>query len=228
MDPHRQPRRQRGFTLVLVFFLIILMVGVLTALLVSAQGDLQVAAVDRESTSSFYAAETGAAYGKDWLLSRSPSPGTAAWTPILKGNPAVVCTVAVNSAQPGTALPPLQRSVSLKSGALLPSTACPAGEGCFNFCVRNNSLDPNWMNPTPANWADPNKRPDLNDADGVVTIEAYGWGPNGQVSRVSLDVLAAGAVASNEGGYGKAGGGEKGEGGMQTGVGAGLSYHQVP
>lgn len=200
-----RPTRQRGFTLVLVFFLILLVMGVLTALLVSAQGDLQVAAVDRESSSAFYAAETATSYGKDWLLSRSPSPGANAWTSILKTNPGVLCVVGVNASQPGTALPATQRAVSLKTGALQPTSACPPGEACVNFCVRNNSLDPNWMTPTPANWANVNKRPDWNDADGVITVEAYGWGPNGQLSRISLDILAAGAVATKKGDYTYAG-----------------------
>src|SRR4051794_9983901 len=80
-DPPRL-KRQRGFSLIVVFVIIIVMVGVASAVMITTQGDLQVAGSDREQMSALYAAEAGVSWAQ-WVLIRYPQPSTGPWTPLL-------------------------------------------------------------------------------------------------------------------------------------------------
>ena len=65
-------RPQRGFSLIIVFLIIVVMSAVAGTVMVSTQGDLQVSAHDRESALAFYAAEAANAYGQQWLNRNVP------------------------------------------------------------------------------------------------------------------------------------------------------------
>jgi hypothetical protein len=198
MSNFRPPRdRQRGFTLIVVFLLIILMVGVAATVMLSSQTDLRISGQDREATTAFYAAETGLAFGKDWLNSKGPSPGNGAWNGVLgsASAPDRRCTGG-NANVPGTTPVPANTQFD----------ALPAPISYFNFCVHNNALDPNWAGGGTGATI---------DGDGIIAIEAYGYGPNGQVSHITAEVSASGVAVQSLGGYIYAG---DAHGAGQTGV----------
>src|SRR5438309_12082714 len=74
-------RRQRGFSLIVVFLLILIMVGIASAVMMSTQGDLQVAGHDREAATALYAAEAGITYAQWWLY-RYPVPLVGQFTDV--------------------------------------------------------------------------------------------------------------------------------------------------
>ncbi len=206
--PRPPRRRQRGFTLIIVFLLVVLMVGVAAVVMLSSQTDLRIAGQDREATIAFYAAESGVAYAKDWLNSQAPQPGPTAWTNLFSLNPrcglaSCICTgFGLNT--PGITPAPVNK-VFLDVN--IPSS--------FNFCIHNNALDPNFATGNLGNTT---------DADGIIAVEAYGYGPNGQVSHITVEYGATGAVALHAGGYTFSGDLHGvGEGGIQTG-GAGVGF----
>ena len=127
--------RQRGFTLIVIFLLVILMVGMAATVLMSSQTDLQIAGQDRESTIAFYAAETGIAYGKDWLSANSHgAPGPSAWNAILNSNVAQLCGPNPNLYQPGVVPQTLRQPYDFNAPQQI----------FYNFCIHNNPLDPSW------------------------------------------------------------------------------------
>ncbi|MSP61114.1 MAG: hypothetical protein EXR72_12365 [Myxococcales bacterium] len=170
MSPLRTPRRrQRGFSLIVVFLLITLMVGVAAMVMLSSQSDLQIAGQDRESMTAFHAAEAGVAFAKDWLASKAPTPGPTAFSVLLKSAAPELCQTGANVYLPG-----------VKPNR--PAQAYDTARGSsFQFCIHNNPLDP----------AYPGGTGHLDDTDGAVAIEAYGFGPGGAVSRITVEVQAA-------------------------------------
>ena len=89
----------------------------------------------------------------------------------------------------------------------------PVRGGAFQWCVHNNSLDPafTWYKGVslPVNCQTPNQC----DLDGILTIESYGYGPNGATAHLSVDIsyynppsgrnqdhITAGVDARNSGG----------------------------
>ena len=90
-------RRQRGFALVIVFLILALMVGAAAALLLTTRTELAVATTERETASSFYAAEAAVAYGKDWLISRVTGQGAGAWTAVLLSKDVQLCAPGAGS-----------------------------------------------------------------------------------------------------------------------------------
>lgn len=199
MSNDRSPQtRQRGFTLIVVFLLVILMVGVAATVLMSSQTDLQIAGQDRESTVAFYAAEAGIAFAKDWLSARAPVPGPAAWNAILNSGVPQLCAPNPNVFQAGVN-PQTARTNYDNSGN---------GQITFNFCIHNNPLDPAWASGNGSRA----------DQDGIITIESYGYGPTGTSAHVIVEVQASGVMIPPQGGYIFGGDGKgKGEAGVSTG-----------
>jgi type II secretory pathway pseudopilin PulG len=181
----RGAERQRGFTLLIVFLLIILLVGVASVTLTSSQVDLRIAGEDVVAANTFYAAETAAAFGADWLRAQSPTTGGSAWQAILGSGDVHVCTGPVGSPQPWIA--PTMAHVPFD----------PIRGTAFAFCVHNNALDPSFSTGSPS--------PNLTDSDGIITIEGYGFGPAGQQTRVSVE-LAVASVATVASDYVQSGG----------------------
>jgi type II secretory pathway pseudopilin PulG len=174
------PGRQRGFSLIIVFLLIMVMVGLAAAVMTTTQGDLQVAGTDREGAIAFYAAEAGVAYAKDWLSAQSVPTGNNAFSAVLASGAVQICAPAVGpppgstpGTQPQVANVPV---VYLKDAANNPIT-------WYRFCVHNNVDDPNYINLS--------GNGDTVDSDGKVTIESYGTGPNNTLARVAATVAVS-------------------------------------
>jgi Tfp pilus assembly protein PilX len=91
MSPARPGPRQRGFVLITVFLVLLLLLSLGGAVLLSTQSDLQVAGYDREAAIALYAAEAGIAFGKDWLAGRVSGTGAGAWTVLLRSGDALLC-----------------------------------------------------------------------------------------------------------------------------------------
>ena len=89
-----------GFSLIVVFLLMILMLGVGGLVLLATRSDLQVAGFDRESSSTFYAAEAGSAFAKEWLIARAVGAGAGSWNTVLQSAQSQLC-VAVGGSHPG-------------------------------------------------------------------------------------------------------------------------------
>jgi Tfp pilus assembly protein PilX len=194
--------RQRGFSLIVVFLLVIVMVGIATTVLVSTQADLQVAGVDRESSQTFYAAEAGIAWAKDWLSAQPVGTGSTAWSGLLASDAVQLC-LPTTGAAPG---------IAPKSGQVsVPYYATPSGAPpltSYQWCVHNNSADPNYQKNPPTG--------DTADSDGILAIESYGYGPNNATTRLYVEVMVNGTTSPG-GDYAQGGGGElkqaRGEGG---------------
>jgi hypothetical protein len=186
----RRPRRQRGFTLIIVFIIMLAMAGMSAQVLLATQGDLQAAGHDREAAVALYAAESAVAFGKDWIAQRVNAGDTA--SALLSSGAAPLCQPTcgtVNCVAPGTAPRGAQPTVDYD----LPRQAR------LRFCVHNNAADPSYGGATPTG--------DVSDGDGILTIEGYGFGPNGATSRIVVDVRLAAGAATGVGDYAQATGG---------------------
>ena len=204
-------RRQRGFSLIVVFVIIIVMVGVASAVMITTQGDLQVAGNDREQMSALYAAEAGVSWAQ-WILFRFPQPTTTPWTLMLKAaypsdpsySPAMAAMfcgprggVFPASLAPMTTLPTGIAPVAYNPlpGSAPPTPGAPviydSARGVQYFwCIHNNALDPEYRK-TSSCVSPPGTCPDgdIVDGDGIMTIESYGfyYGPGrGAVNDVPL------------------------------------------
>ena len=206
--PRHKHAHQRGFSLIIVFLLMAMMVGIAGIVMMSAKTDLQVSGQDRENQSAFYAAETAVAFGKDFLTTQNPQPIGGPWTALLQSDNLALCQrcnannppCAVLGSQPG----------ATPIGAWIPYDAARGSD--YRFCVHNNALDPNYMTAVPTG--------DTVDGDGLVTIEGYGQvqGGRGGATRLTVDVQAlTGNVQT--GAYGVRGGGATGAGVGQGQVG---------
>src|SRR5437773_10139221 len=64
---HRARMRQRGFSLMVVFLLVMVMVALAGTVALSTQADLSTAGQGREARTTFYAAEYALAEGQAWM-----------------------------------------------------------------------------------------------------------------------------------------------------------------
>src|SRR5262245_15188111 len=89
----RRPRRRRegGFSLLIVFMLMMIMIGVAAGVALTTQEDLSVSGQDREQQMAFYAAEYAVARAKDYLTSSSVYSNATGWTPLLAAGGNVLC-----------------------------------------------------------------------------------------------------------------------------------------
>ncbi len=183
--------RQRGFSLIIVFLLIVVMVGLAAALLVSTQGDLQVAGQDREAANAFYGAEAGVAFAKDWLSQQAIGQGTTAWSGVLgSGAPQLCASGGVVGFKPNT-----------QPGGGQPAVVYDAArQTSYRWCVHNNATDVNFFQ-APQNG-------DTVDGDGVIAIESYGYSAEGTQSRLYVEVRAPTATLPQAGDYFQGGGSE--------------------
>ena len=181
--PRRGRSRQRGFSLLVVFLLLSVMVGVAAMLLLTAQTDLQVTGQDREASTAFYAAESAVAFAKDFLTTQAPPVGPSPWSALLQSNQVQLCqpcnfnvpACAVVGSEPGVVPRANQPWVAYDLNA-------PA-QTFFRFCVHNNALDSTYTLVANAG--------DTVDGDGILAVEAYGRGPGGSISRITVEVQAA-------------------------------------
>jgi Tfp pilus assembly protein PilX len=172
---------QRGFSLIVVFLLIIVLVGLAASLMVSTQGDIQVAGQDREAATSFYAAEAGVAFAKDWLTTRPVNTGPGAFSPVFQSGATQLC-LTVGGGKPGTL--PNPGNIANSPGGR--TTLDAARTADYQFCVHNNADDPNYFTNPPNG--------DTVDGDGILQIEAYGWGPDGTANHISAQVRNGSAL----------------------------------
>ena len=202
----RKRNRQRGFSLVVVFIIILVMVGVSAGVMLSTQGDLQVSGHDREAVSALYAAEAGAAWGKSFVLNfYTPVACTPAfnctWTAFLNSLAplsAALCVLPPGGTNPPTTLP-VAAAVPSTPGALgPPNPGTPVIYDAtrniyYQWCAHNNASDPTYNPPGAVGG-------NLNDGDNIITIESWGWvGGNGTLatalasSHITIDVQYANA-----------------------------------
>ena len=213
IDPGHRRNRQRGFSLIVVFLLILVMVGVSAAVMLSTQGDLQVSGHDREAVSALYAAEAGAAWGQNLIYGYASPVKDTAWDAMLKSVGAITaafCVVPLGGGNPPTALP-VAAAVAFTPGSNngpapgAPVLYDPARLVYFQWCVHNNASDKTY---TPPGAAAGNTA----DKDNIVTIESWGWvGGTGTLasaiasSHITIDVAYT-ANVSVDSDYQQAGG----------------------
>jgi Tfp pilus assembly protein PilX len=190
----RHRRRDRGFSLLIVFMLITVMIGVAATVILSTQEDLSVAGQDREALQAFYAAEYGVAQAKDFLATALASHGINAgnfvagggWTPIL-------AQVSAAGVAQGCATGPTNASARMAWQTLDANTR-------WTFCIHNNSGDVAYLDPggtTPAGCIGKSGDAcDERDPLHLVTIEAWGASSTAQAHvAVDLGSVSLGSAA---------------------------------
>jgi hypothetical protein len=192
MTGSRASGHQRGFSLVIVFLLIMVMVGLAAAVMTTTQGDLKVAGNDREGALSFYAAEAGVAFAKDWLAQQNVPTGNSAFSGILGAGGVQLCAPSSVPGTPGLLPQGGQAAVAYHKDQ--------GGNTItwYRWCLHNNVDDPNYLNALAT--------ADTTDSDGKVTVESYGSGPNNTQAHVAVTVAVSfSSVAVGD--YGQQGGG---------------------
>jgi Tfp pilus assembly protein PilX len=225
-SPRRRRRnRQRGFSLLIVFMLVLVMVGAAGILMSGLSGQFQVAGQDREQATALYAAEFAVAQAKAFIANQpSLYGGASGWTPLLTSSDP---QVQLRLCQPLSATPTANAApgTSLKNTNGYTALYVDAGGVAWSswaYCYHNNAEDAGYLNPMPAGsyTGDTN---DTNDPMHLLIVEAYGTGPNGAVSHVAVTIGAPGSTVTQgsdpyaqEGGSAQHGGatgsGEKGVG----------------
>jgi Tfp pilus assembly protein PilX len=182
-------RRDRGFSLLVVFMLIIVMVGAAAAVMLSTQQDLSVSGQDREQLQAFYAAEYAIAMGKDYLAANNvnvynpttSSPPRLRWGQLLESTDVHLCTPAAVSkpAAPGTACNDTSNPWTELQGTFFangnttgtgPGTGSGPVKAQFRFCFHNDLEDLNFAD---RNTAGRNGNLD-DDSASLLVIEGYG------------------------------------------------------
>lgn len=188
-------RSERGFSLLVVFVLMVAMVGMAGLVATSTQQDLSISGQDREAKMAFYAAEYGVAQAKDFLSTAGFSQ-TTGWQTLLAGGGIQLCNP-VGGAQPGTQ----PKSTFPKKAFYTAGTNTIE----YNWCLHNNRDDPGYMFP-PGGVA--NGDTTDNEPAHLLTIEAFGYAPFGATSRITATIggptttTGGGNCYSQEGGCG--------------------------
>lgn len=224
-NPRR--RRQRGFSLIIVFLIVLVMVGISAAVMLTTQGDIQVTGHEREAAIALYAAEAGIAWGQQWVYrfaeNRTDRPAWLTYVTAQSGAAASSFCTAPRIAGPPiapTQLPTPSSTLNYAPDGSSPQPISgqlviydPVRGGSFQWCVHNNALDPSFtVNKgvgLPYNCQTPNQC----DRDNIITIESYGFGPNGATAHLAVDIsyynpptgrnqdhITAGVDARNSGG----------------------------
>jgi Tfp pilus assembly protein PilX len=183
--PRRRRRRDRGFSLLVVFLLIIAMLGVAATVILSTQQNLSQAGQDREALQAFYAAENAVAQAKDHLAGAAAA---AALTPAnfaaRGGWTAVLQPLAADGAVEGCASGPVHATPRMAWREL-------DGGVRWRFCVHNDAGDLARLDPSgvaPASCAGVLAEAcDARDPLHLVTIEAWG-GAGAAVTHLAVDV----------------------------------------
>lgn len=220
--------RERGFTIAIVFILMLVMIGVAGGTLFLTQAGLSTVGQDREQAMAFYAAEYAAAEAKAFLAS-DPTffNSSTGWTPLLSSTvPANVARLCqpVGGAQPG---------ISPK-GAFPIYYTTASGNVSWNYCIHNNADDPAYYapsNPTLCTPALPagttGDTYDSCDLQHRIIVEAYGIAPNNSRSRLTITIgtpalnvnLGASSYAQEANGSEHVGNGGAAEQGIAVGSG---------
>ncbi len=175
-------RRDRGFSLLVVFMLIMVMVGAAAAVMLATQQDLSVSGQDREQLQAFYAAEYAVAQAKDWLaVNNATAYQNGSWTTFLTAAGPFVC-----SYQPAPPTPPRGPETS-PNDSTNPWTEFPgppeattrpfyvgggesgAAKVQYRFCFHNDPEDFNFANFNGGLDGNAN-----DDSSNLLTIEGYG------------------------------------------------------
>jgi Tfp pilus assembly protein PilX len=180
----RQPRarRDRGFSLLVVFMLIIVMVGAAATVMLSTQQDLSVAGQDRESLQSFYAAEYAVAQAKDYLAALSSTfwnAGTG-WTPLLASGVPQLCVptgvspptapgIVPAATNPWNDFRDAQQNTLFVNGAV-----SGAAKVQWRYCVHNDAEDLAYLDTAANSAGQTGDNSDARDAQHQLVIEGYG------------------------------------------------------
>jgi Tfp pilus assembly protein PilX len=194
-------RRDRGFSLIVVFLLVMVMVGVAAAVAMTTQEDLSVSGQDREQKTAFYAAEYAVAMGQDFLISQTYNPSTG-WTALLSSASVQLCTP-LDGKSPGT-VPQANNTKQKLFSIVLPdgTTGDPIQ---YQFCIHNNADDPAYFATTPNG--------DTTDSDvpHYIVVEGYGYfganPPYKATAHVTLVVGKPSQLTPNSTDYAQIGGG---------------------
>jgi Tfp pilus assembly protein PilX len=168
-------RDQRGFSLVILFLIILVMVGIAAGVMVTTQGDLQVSGHEREAKVAYYAAQAGLAMAETYLLTKAAG---GSWTGYLSSGDARLCGP-VSAGTPTK--PPNCPAATNPRDCTFDTTR----QACVQYCFHNNSIDPHYLDSGLTGSGD------INDADNKITVEAWGFAPNspnGATSHLVMDV----------------------------------------
>jgi type II secretory pathway pseudopilin PulG len=203
-SPTRRPHtRQAGFSLVVVFLIVLVMVGIASAVMLTTQGDLQVSGHERESAVALYAAEAGVAWAQQWAYRLAvPLSNQKAWSGLLQitagaGSQALCVNAPAATIPPQTPPPnpitftyvPDGSSGIPQPGQLVTYDALHGGS--FLWCIHNNALDPIYtvfQGALQGSCGPSATSPNNCDLDGIATIESWGYGPNGATVHLTVDV----------------------------------------
>jgi hypothetical protein len=153
-------RRERGFSLMVVFLLVVVMLGVAGTVALSTQTDLAGAGRGREARVAFDAAEYALAAAEEWVASQ-PYDVVRGWSPLLSSKAEELCRD-VDGTAPGAA--PTMRPRSFE-----PRFVTPVGdEIVWMFCVHNDAEDPAYL-------SHEGDHDDARDPRHLIVVEAWGW-----------------------------------------------------
>lgn len=207
--PLQRTHRQRGFSLIIVFLIIVMLIGIGGAAILSTQTDLAVAGRDREAAVSLYAAEAGIAFGKDWLFGKASGTGAGAWNSVLTSAGKYLCVPGDGTA-PGT----------VPNGLNTPTSYDAPRGSSYVFCFHNNALDPNYFLLPPTG--------DTTDGEGVIVIESYGYGPANARTHLTAEIRNTAVTLARGQDYSQGSSGTlkqaSGETGAPGSVGQGVSF----
>jgi Tfp pilus assembly protein PilX len=189
-------RRDRGFSLLVVFMLIIVMVGAAATVMLSTQQDLSVAGQDREALQAFYAAEYAVAQAKDYLTGLSTvfwTGTTTGWTGLLSSGIPQLCKTSGIAMPTGPASPVQLQAGDPFSDAWKIQTGTTSSFFIGNstvqwaWCVHNDAEDLSYINTALNSGGATGDTSDVNDPYHQVVIEAFGQiVPQGVTSPVPL------------------------------------------
>ncbi len=168
LDKKIRGRRERGFSLMVVSLLVLVMIGVAGTVALSTQSDLATAGQGREAKTAFYAAENALAEGQAWVATQ-PFDAERGWSALLSSGAVELCR-SVEGARPGTMPAMAPRSFQ-------PPFVTAAGDEIFwMFCLHNDGEDPAYLS----------AEGDLDDSrDPLHQIVVEGWGWYGRPPKAS-------------------------------------------
>ena len=176
-------RRDRGFSLLIVFMLIIVMVGAAATVILSTQQDLSVAGQDREALQAFYAAEYAVASAKDQLTFFNASYWSSAtgWTPLLSSGIAELCAPSSSpTTTPGTSPSTNDGWKEFMGGKAWVNSESGGSTGSgprvqYRWCVHNDPEDIAYADPSVLVKGETADTSDAHDTGrNYIVIEGYG------------------------------------------------------
>jgi hypothetical protein len=164
--------RERGFSLMIVFLLVMVMVGLAGTVALSTQTDLSQAGQGREHKTAFYAAEYALAEGQAWLAAQDRES-------VLTSGAAELC-LGASGAQPG------ERPQTAPRGFHPRFVTSGGDEIRWSFCVHNDAADPAYLSHS-------GDRDDSRDPLHRLVIEGYGFYGNPPKSTAHLALTVGGS-----------------------------------